>query len=88
MENLKLRAMALNLKTGIIRARYRNSLSASEFLTAREVYQFDIRFGATSDPVGMTAAMVMAEEQVLHDRDHQSCLILPVIPRKQGHPNL
>jgi uncharacterized protein len=99
---------SVNIKAGIIRARYRNSLSSPEFLTAGDVYQFDIRLGATSnlfkkghrirlhvtssnfpefarnqntrDHVGMSADMATADQQVRHDSEHMSYLILPVIP--------
>ncbi len=40
---------AVNLKTGILRARFRNSTERTEFLTPGQVYELPIEIGATSN---------------------------------------
>lgn len=40
---------AVNIKDGVIRARYRNSLSNPSFLEPGQVYPFEIKIGATSN---------------------------------------
>jgi putative CocE/NonD family hydrolase len=40
---------AVNLKTGIVRARFRNSTERPAFLTPGRVYEFEIEIGATSN---------------------------------------
>lgn len=98
-----------NLAEGIIRARYRDSLSAPSLVEPNRAYQYTIALG----PVGARIAAgqrlrltvsssdfpqwdrnlntggplyqedaragVVARQSVLHDADHPSCVILPVL---------
>jgi len=100
---------AQNLADGIIRARYRDSMSEPSLLEPGEVYRYIIDLWATShvflpghrirvdisssnfprfdrNPnTGRTIAteteLVVAEQRILHDAEHPSHLVLPVMPR-------
>ena len=37
-------------------------------------------------PIGLTTEMVRAEQTILHDAEHPSALILPVIPQSPSEP--
>ena len=100
---------ALNLTDSIIRARYRGSWDAPQFLNAGEVYRFDIvmypvgnlftqghrirldvsssnfpRFDVnpnTGEPLGRHTRSVVAYNQIFHDPQYPSHLILSVRDR-------
>ncbi len=101
---------AQNLTEGIIRARYRESTSASSLIEPGKVYEYKIDVWSTSNVflkghrirlevsssnfprfdrnlnTGKSAAddstFVKATNTVLHDAQHPSAIILPIVPRQ------
>ncbi len=101
---------SVNLRAGIVRARFRDSLTDPTLLEPHRVYRYDIDLGPVGavvragerirltvsssdfpqwdrnlnhggDPFHATIAdAVVATQTVLHDREHPSCLVLPVLP--------
>ena len=43
--------------------------------------KFD-RNPSTGEPLGKTARLERSEQKVLHDREHPSYVVLPIVPRK------
>ena len=100
---------AINVTEGILRARYRNSMSEATPIEPDKVYEYKIDLLATSNVflkghrirvevsssnfprfdrnlnTGKSAAdsaeIVKATNTVLHDADHPSAIVLPVVPR-------
>jgi uncharacterized protein len=98
---------AYNLTDGIVRARYRDGLTAS-LLEPGRVYRFTIDLWATSNlfkaghcvrlqitssnfprwdrnpntghAFGADDELCAARQTVLHDREHPSCVVLPIVP--------
>ena len=101
---------SVNLRAGIVRARFRDSLTEPTLLEPNRVYRYEIDLGPVGAvvPAGhrirltvsssdfpqwdrnlnhggdpFTAGIadaVVATQTVLHDGDHRSCLVLPVLP--------
>jgi putative CocE/NonD family hydrolase len=102
--------LSINIQEGIVRARYRESLSGPSLLEPGKVYRYTIDLGPvgihlpkghrirldlsssdfpqwdrnmnTGGPIGKEglAAAFVATQTVLHDADHPSHLVLPVVP--------
>ena len=100
---------AQNLTEGILRARYRESMSEAKPIVPGKIYEYKIDMWSTSNVflkghrirvevsssnfprfdrnlnTGKSAAedstFVNATNTVLHDREHPSALVLPVVPR-------
>ncbi len=100
---------AINLTEGILRARYRESMSTATPIVPGQVYEYKIDLWSTSKvflkghrirlevsssnfprfdrnlntgkDASTDAAMVKATNTILHDQQHPSVLILPVVPR-------
>ena len=98
---------AINLTDGIIRARYRESITNPSLLEPGRPYQFNIDLWATSNvfkqghsirvqvtssnfprwdrnpntghPFGQDAELRPAEQSILHDREHSSRILLPIV---------
>jgi putative CocE/NonD family hydrolase len=98
---------AQNLTDGIIRARYRNSLSKVELMEPRKIYEFKINLLATSnafmpghslrveisssnfphysrnlnvaDDSNVAKEGVKATNEIFHDIQHPSAIVLPVV---------
>jgi putative CocE/NonD family hydrolase len=105
--------LALNVGDGIIRARYRNSLTHAEMLQPNRPYEFTIELYPTSlvfmkghrvrvdvsssnfprfdvnpntgEPLNNNKHSRIAANQVFHDPEHPSRIILPVIPAKTAN---
>ncbi len=101
---------SVNLRAGIVRARFRDSLTEPSLLEPHRVYRYEIDLGPVGAVVpaghrvrltvsssdfpqwdrnlnnggdlftGGIADAVVATQTVLHDADHPSCLVLPVLP--------
>lgn len=101
---------SVNLRAGIVRARFRDSLTDPSLLEPNRVYRYEIDLGPVGavvpaghrirltvsssdfpqwdrnlnhggDPFNATIAdAVVATQTVLHDGDHPSHLVLPVLP--------
>ena len=100
---------AYNLVDGIIRARYRESLSKAKLIKPGKIYKYSISLGATSNvfkaghrirveisssnfpwsdrnlntghPIGTDDEMLTAVQEIYHDNQRPSSIILPVIPK-------
>jgi putative CocE/NonD family hydrolase len=100
---------AINITEGILRARYRDSMSEATPIEPNKAYEYKIDLWATSNVflkghrirvevsssnfprfdrnlnTGKSAAdsaeIVKATNTVLHDADHPSAIVLPVVPR-------
>ena len=103
---------AQNLTEGILRARYRSSMSKPEMIVPGQVYKYEIDLWSTSNvflkghvirlevsssnfprfdrnlntgkSAAVSAAMVKATNTILHDAEHGSYLVLPVVPAGEG----
>lgn len=101
---------AVNIQDGIIRVRYRDSLTDPSFIEPGKVYKLTIDLWATSyvfmkghrirvdisssnfprfEPnsnmggQGGENASLVAHQTIYHDAEHQSFIILPIIPNKK-----
>jgi putative CocE/NonD family hydrolase len=100
---------AYNLVEGIIRARYRESVSKAKLIKPGKVYEYSINLGATSivfkaghmirveisssnfpkydrnlntgHHIGQDSEIKVAVQTVFHNKEYQSRIVLPVIPR-------
>ena len=100
---------AINLTEGILRARYRESMSTASPIVPGQVYEYKIDLWSTSNvflkghkirvevsssnfprfdrnlntgkDASTDATMVKATNTILHDQQHPSALILPVVPK-------